>query len=120
MRELFHRANDSGDTLDTFQRLLDRFWNLCQKILNVGGFGGRFGGSDELRGNGAGTGGSQQTAMSFKVPFQIIEGVLQEARIITNVLGWSVDFVGNSGGELADGFELLRLVELGLQAAQGG
>src|SRR5438034_579658 len=46
---------------------------------------------------------------------EITEGVLQKVGIIANVLGRRIDLVGDASGELADGFQLLRLAELTLQ-----
>ena len=47
---------------------------------------------------------------------QILKSISQKARIITHILCRGVDLVGDTGSQLADGFQLLCLEKLILQA----
>ena len=46
---------------------------------------------------------------------EIGKGVAEEAGVVADILGGGVDLVGDSGGQLSDGFQLLGLRQLGFQ-----
>ena len=47
---------------------------------------------------------------------ELAERFLEEAQVVAHVLGRSIDFVRDTGGKLADGFELLGLAKIVLKA----
>jgi len=55
------------------------------------------------------------TSILARQPTVAFECLLQEMDAVPDVLGWRVDLVGNTGGELTNRFELARLSQLGLE-----
>ena len=91
----------------------DGFRDLRGQEIDVGasGLGGELGqqrGFDRLAGGERGA----QAPDAIEQPAEIAERVLEEPRIVAHVLCRRVDFMGDACGELADGFELLRLAQL--------
>ena len=50
--------------------------------------------------------------MGLEDAFEALEGILQKTGVFTDVLGRGIDFMGDAGGELADGLQLLCLPQL--------
>ena len=104
MRELLHRAHDLGDAIDAFERLVERARNFFLEVVEVGfaeQLAGRFAADvDQLR----------------EQDVELAERFLEEAQVVADVLRRRIDFVRDTGGELADGLELLRLAQVVLEA----
>ena len=98
MGKLLHGAHDLGDAPDTLERFIDRRGDLFEEILEITGGGGLLGASDEFRGQDVALRRAEQLLMDFQHLADILERVLEKARVVADVLDGRVDLVGNAGG----------------------
>ena len=52
--------------------------------------------------------------MKFDQRPDFVEGILEKVKVVADVLCRRVDLMGDTGGELADGFEFLRVPQVGV------
>ena len=92
--------------------VVDRQGDLVGQVVEVRPADGLVHGADRLRADGSGPAARSSPACCVSTSIRSVKGVLQKARVVAHVLGRRVDLVGDSGGQLADAAQLLRLGEL--------
>jgi hypothetical protein len=115
VRELTHRVHDRGDAVDPVQGPLDCGWDPLGQVFEIGVL---------LSGLRAPLAfllvdrliGVQQVVVDVGERQQLVGRALEERHRVTDKLHWRVDLVRDTGGELTDGFELLRQAQIKLQA----
>ena len=112
MRKFLHGPNDGGDAIHSVERLLHRFGDFGAQVVpfdfleNVIEFLHQVGPERS-------TLGFLRNLFVLADHFEALpKRVLHETGVVTDKLDWRVDFVGDSGSQPTDGFELLRVAQL--------
>src|SRR5271155_3774679 len=115
--ELFHGADDGGDAIYAVHHLLEGFGNfrLEKGPLDFGA--DRVEGLEQLGRHGALAGLLRDFFVLGDHSEAVVEGILDEASVVSDKLDGGINFVGDSGGEAADRLELLRVTELDFHLA---